>query len=374
MKFRLIFTVVFCIGIFVSLGSIGFACDPASVGDVCVNINTLKSFASIQGAIDDVDTANGHLIIVVNSTCIHENVTVNKSVHIWGEPINQPPTVDGRAAGSVFDITAEGVIIEGLIIENNCSAGGNLYPGIQVRSNNNVIRNNTFINCFKGVYLYFDTFGNTVHDNEIYDMCGSSYGIMLAGSHNNVIYSNIITGTSYQGSGISLSASSNNDIFANTLDKNDFGIFLFCGSNDNLIHHNNFLDNTTNAYIENQLTPCTGNGWDNGPDSGGNYWSDYSGSGCYSIPGGITDADCYPLPDPFVPVCGNVDGSPDRVIDISDITYLNNYLVNNGPYPVPLCVADVDGDGDVDIDDSQYLVDYMYYQGPAPACKPGCCR
>jgi len=134
------------------------------------------------------------------------------------------------------------------------------------------------------------------------------------------------------------------------------------------------LDNTPNAYIENQLTPCTGNEWDNGIDSGGNYWSDYSGSGCYPIPGGNGDEDCYPLPSPFVPVCGNVDGSPDHVIDISDITYLNNYLVNGGPLPIPPCMADVDGDGDVDVDDSQYLVDYLYRQGPAPACRTNCCQ
>jgi parallel beta-helix repeat protein len=371
MRVRLVFFIVFCIG---SLVSMGFACEPASTGDVCVNINSLETFASIQGAIDDADTLDGHMLIVVNSTCIHETVTVNKAVHIWGEPINQKPVVDGRGAGSVFTITADGVIIEGLVIENNCSAGGNLHPGIMVQSNDNIIRCNEFRYCFKGVYLYFNTSGNTVHNNEIHSLCGDSYGIMLAHSDNNTIYSNTITGNGTQGTGIFLSTASYNTIIANDISDFNYGILLYLGANYNKIHHNNFLSNTNNAYIENQLTPCVGNAWDNGASSGGNYWSDYSGSGCYTIPGGYADQDCYPLPAQFQPVCGNVDGSPDHVIDIGDITYLNNYLANGGPIPIPPCMADVDGDGDIDTDDSQYLIDYIYNQGPAPACRANCCN
>lgn len=371
MRVCLVFLIVFCIGNFVS---IGFACEPASTGIVCVNINSLESFTSIQGAIDDPDTQAGHLLVVVSNTCIHETVTVNKAVHIWGERINQKPVVDGRAAGSVFDITVDGVIIEGLVIENNCSAGGNLYPGILVQSNDNIIRCNEFKNCFKGVYLFFDTSGNKVYDNDIHSLCGSSYGIMAAGSDNNKIYSNTITGNDSQGTGILLVGSSYNTVINNTVSDFNYGVFLYSGADYNNIHHNNFLSNTNNAYIENQGTPCVGNGWDNGSNSGGNYWSDYSGGGCYTIPGGITDQDCYPLPAQFQPMCGNIDGSPDYVIDISDIAYLNSYLLYGGPMPIPPCMADVDGDGDVDTDDSQYLIDYMFNQGPAPACRSNCCQ
>lgn len=392
MRFRLVLMIVFFVGIFMSVGSVGFTCEPASTTNVCVNINTIEIFDTIQAAIDDADTLAGHCLVVVSDTCVHETVIVHKSVRIIGEPINQTPVVDGRAAGSVFSITADNVIIEGLVIENNCSAGGNLHPGIFVQSDNNIIRHNEFKNCFKGVYLYFNTCGNTVHDNVIHFLCGAYYGIMLAGSNDNVIYSNEITGTDYQGSGISLTMSSGNEIFANELDKHDFGIFLYNGSNDNLIHHNNFLDNSMNAYIENQGTPCTGNVWNKPYDSGGNYWSDHSGTdnyrgadqnipgsdqmidSPYTIPGGYGDTDYLPLVSPFVPVCGNVDGSPDHSIDLGDITYLNSYLGLNGALPIPPCVADVDGDGNIDLDDSQYLIDFIYNQGPPLVCPADCCQ
>ena len=75
--------------LFVS-GGLGFPCDTASQGNIVVNFDTLEAFTSIQGAIDDTDTLNGHLLIVYNSKCIHERITVNKSVRIMGVPVDKP--------------------------------------------------------------------------------------------------------------------------------------------------------------------------------------------------------------------------------------------------------------------------------------------
>jgi hypothetical protein len=69
------------------------------------------------------------------------------------------------------------------------------------------------------------------------------------------------------------------------------------GSNDNVIYHNNFMDNNNHAsdYGSN-------NSWDNGPIDGGNYWSDHAcsgnpsdGSQPYTISGGADAVDQYPF-------------------------------------------------------------------------------
>jgi hypothetical protein len=67
---------------------------------------------------------------------------------------------------------------------------------------------------------------------------------------------------------------------------------------------------------------------------------------------------------------GNVDGSLDDVLDISDIVFLVDYMFDDGPTPPCLEEADIDGSGILDIADLVYLVDYMFNQGPAPVECP----
>jgi hypothetical protein len=53
-------------------------------------------------------------------------------------------------------------------------------------------------------------------------------------------------------------------------------------SDNNTVHHNNFIGNTIQvdgAHISDSV-----NMWDNGYPSGGNYWSDYNGTDLYSGP------------------------------------------------------------------------------------------
>jgi outer membrane protein assembly factor BamB/6-phosphogluconolactonase (cycloisomerase 2 family) len=62
------------------------------------------------------------------------------------------------------------------------------------------------------------------------------------------------------------------------------------------------------------------------------------------------------------------DCNGDRVIDISDVVFLINFLFINGPAPVPLPVGDVNCDGVVDVSDVVYLINYLFINGPAPCC------
>ncbi|MCX6829997.1 MAG: S8 family serine peptidase [candidate division Zixibacteria bacterium] len=61
------------------------------------------------------------------------------------------------------------------------------------------------------------------------------------------------------------------------------------------------------------------------------------------------------------------DPNNDHTINMSDITYLINFLYKGGPAPVPdRLMGDVFCDGILNIHDIQYLINYLYKGGPAP--------
>lgn len=74
--------------------------------------------------------------------------------------------------------------------------------------------------------------------------------------------------------------------------------------------------------------------------------------------------------------CGNFDGDPSGVVDISDLLAMVDYmfLVPPGPGPDPACIGNVDCTGGVDVSDLLYLVDYMFVVPPGPAPCTACCQ
>ena len=88
--------------------------------------------------------------------------------------------------------------------------------------------------------------GNTIANGDI--------GILMSESHDNLIMKNTITGMSTGWSHASA------------------GIMLYDSSN-NIIHHNNFINDTLGAGIEGLNS--VNNSWDDSSPSGGNYWGDY---------------------------------------------------------------------------------------------------
>ena len=63
------------------------------------------------------------------------------------------------------------------------------------------------------------------------------------------------------------------------------------------------------------------------------------------------------------------DFNADGVIDIADAVFLINYVLKDGPPPVPEWTGDVNGDTIVDIEDVYYLINYLYRDG-SPPCEP----
>lgn len=67
---------------------------------------------------------------------------------------------------------------------------------------------------------------------------------------------------------------------------------------------------------------------------------------------------------------GNINGSADDQIDISDLVYLVEFMFDGGPVPPCMEEADIDVSGEIDISDLVRLVDHMFDFGlPLPDCS-----
>ncbi|MFH1686670.1 MAG: PKD domain-containing protein [bacterium] len=100
----------------------------------------------------------------------------------------------------------------------------------------------------------------------------------------------------------------------------------------------------------------------------------YQANGDYPITVRATDVWQYQTgwSDPYTQSIGCCvvmgDIVPSGEINIEDLVYLVNYMFNQGPVPVCLDAADIDGNGEgPNIADLVYLVNYMFNQGPDPA-------
>jgi len=146
------------------------------------NINTGLGFATIQEAINANETLDGHTIFVEAGT-YYENVVVNKTVLLLGESVGIT-IIDANGTGNVVDVKADGVVIEGFIIQNS----GYDASGIHIGDHAHVtIRNNTIINNDLAGIDVWDSWYNSISENNI---TNNYYGIVLQYSSENTLRDN----------------------------------------------------------------------------------------------------------------------------------------------------------------------------------------
>ncbi|RLF58603.1 MAG: hypothetical protein DRN27_04935 [Thermoplasmata archaeon] len=228
------------------------------------------------------------------------------------------------------------------IVSGNIASNNNNGIYLHSSNNNTVSYNNAHYNNFSGINLWTNSNNNHISSNNIsnnsvgislYESCcnnniagnnasNNEYGIDIEDSSNNNIIlennvcsndnvgiyiiincsNNLIDGNivKYNEEGIRVWYESSANIIVNNSIINNYqeGLFIHFCPWDNLVYHNNLINNNPNAF----------HGfadWDNGYPSGGNYWSDYTGTDAdgdgigdtpyiMSIPGGNVN-DSYPF-------------------------------------------------------------------------------
>jgi parallel beta-helix repeat protein len=196
----------------------------------------------------------------------------------------------------------------------------NNYHGIHlsVLSDAILIDNYVKSNFDYGIYLNYNN--NTVLEDN-YCRFNSESGIIISNSFNTTIVNNTCIHNSH--AGIYSYNSLDNSISNNTIKYNDYGLLLYSDSNcnlviynyfrenfiyaiaididstSNLIHHNSFI-NSSFTFSSQARDDGTNNTWFDKTVSEGNYWSNWVGTGNYTINGFAQANDTYPLINPPV--------------------------------------------------------------------------
>ena len=245
-------------------------------------------YTSINDAVNNCEDGD---IIVVGQGTYKEKILIPKSVTLLGE--NKEKTIiDADKLDYAIYITADFVTIKNFTIKNTDDVGYK-NAGIYVYSNNNIISNNKIINSkMYGIYVYNGSnnsfvdnfFSNNkfgiyavgighikiknlnISDNTCFN--NSELGIYLKFCYNSTIKNNIISGSNY---GLHMQYSGLNIISFNLFTKNNLGLFFCCGSENNIVFKNSFMDNyeyNAKSNTENQFDY----------QGFGNFWADYNGT------------------------------------------------------------------------------------------------
>lgn len=194
-------------------------------------------FSSIQKAINNADVKS---TIFVKKGIYHENIIVNSSGHyqLMGENALQTIISGDQINDNVLTFSKEVHInISGFTIQNSKKKDSSTYygAGISIKSGNNTIYGNIFLNNSCGLYT---TYAN---ENHIYDnkFINNYQGLVLyTGSYYNTLNNNVFVSNRI---GCKIKGSKNNTIFSNQFSENIGGAYLCCVSTSNIFYNNYFL-------------------------------------------------------------------------------------------------------------------------------------
>ena len=235
----------------------------------------LHLFNSANNTIQGNNFISDGIVIAGSLEDCNQNIDTTNTVN--GKPLyyflnEKDMTIDGWDIGQLILVNCTGFSIKNIEISGTDS-------GItMISSSYNSISNCTIFDNLFGVGLInssYNTLENNIAKNNIGFMIpGSGWpssGISIIGSHNiirnNNASNNLIGIAILFFSSLPSFASEGNIIDGNKIYSNNYSGILVLDSLDNFIYHNNFINNTQNAYDNGT------NIWDDGKR--GNFWDDY---------------------------------------------------------------------------------------------------
>jgi parallel beta-helix repeat protein len=190
-----------------------------------------------------INAANPGDIVQVQSGTYYENVNVTKQITLMGDDTGEGfPIVDAGGRGNAITLSADGIHLERFDVTNSLGSWRNIWAGIKVASNDNLILGNRAFNNENGVLLTGSRNNSIVENNATNNL----YGIRLDGSLNNTLRDNYIRANTY---GLVLDTSEDNNIRNNLATNNYFGVQLN-SSTGNILSGNQMHDNTANFGAE----------------------------------------------------------------------------------------------------------------------------
>jgi parallel beta-helix repeat protein len=251
----------------------GIMLDTSSNGNAIFN-NTITNGSGREGSGISLDRSCS------NNSISRNNITANT-----GNGLDVSNSSSNIFSGNRIRNNGVGVSLDSSANNNTFSRNSITNNGVGVSldsSNDNAIFGNNITRNINGVELggpynqIAGSCGNIISGNIIINNGSASfvtYGISVwYWSNNNIISGNTITHTKFYGIGVEYS-SSNNTISGNTITNTTIRLYYSSGSR---IYHNNFINNPPLNIVG-----SSGNVWDNGYPSGGNYWSGYGGVDAY---------------------------------------------------------------------------------------------
>jgi parallel beta-helix repeat protein len=249
-----------------------------------------------------------------------------------------------RFAGICLTDSSHNILADNNVSDNR-DDGIVIYDSID----NEIVDNECTFNSV-GIFLFNWSFFNIVANNN----CSyNGDGMQVYGnSRNNTVLSNILFGN---GIGIDIAGSNWSIFIGNEISSSIiYGVILRDSSSQNIFFHNSLVNTTHLAQVWDNSS--YGNVWDDGYPSGGNYWSDYSGTDANWD--GIGDTPCivdtsnqdnYPLMIPWGSILGDVNG--DGYVGIDDIFLVASHFGKELGDPDYFRIYDLNGDGYIGVDD-----------------------